>query len=149
MREFTAPQPNRDPLDEALLPGGALGNHGRDAEITGLRPRSLDTSEGVTTVRCAGGVGWCVDALGRRELYPTVGDAVFAIHTDDLNAQETAALRAWCHEGVPVRARGVVGDTPLIAFDDGSRTVLLPRARLRWHLSAGDAPERAARDPRL
>jgi hypothetical protein len=145
MREPILPEPDNDPLDQALLPSGAAGNHGLDLEISGLRPRACHTDDGRTMLRCADGVGWCVDAFGQRELYPSVGEAVFHIPADEVDEAELAALAAWCDEGVPVRLRGVVGTDPTLAFDDGHRLVLLPRASLRWSLSADETPARRRR----
>ena len=126
---------DHDPVEADLLPGGALGNHGIDTELAGVRPATAHTTEVMVTVCCTGGSGWHVDELGRDALYPGIGELVLRIPGAELSAEEAKAVAAWCHEGVPVRVRGLVGDTPTLVLDDGWRTVALPRALLSWTLS--------------
>lgn len=121
-----------DPVDAALLPGGELGNHGIDAEIDGVRPAAMRTEGVVTTIGCAGGVGWHIDPLGRHALYPTIHELVLRLPAVELSDDEAAAVQAWCHEGVPVRLRGLVGDTPILVLDDGWRVVVLSRPTVSW-----------------
>lgn len=128
---------DRDPVSAELLPGGELGNHGVDAEFRGVRPTVAQIAGIMLTIRCAGGSGWHLDDLGRDSLYPAVAGLVLHAPAAELGDDEADAVGAWCHEGVPVRLRGLVGDTPAVILDDGWRVVVLPRASLSWTLSGG------------
>lgn len=129
------PDLTHEPVDAALLPGGELGNHGIDAELNGVRPTTVGTQGTRTTLRCAGGTGWHIDPLGRHALYPLVHELVLTVPAVELSDHETAAVQAWCHEGVPVRLRGLVGDTPTLVLDDGWRVVVLSRPTVSWTVS--------------
>lgn len=128
---------DHDPVSAELLPGGEFGNHGIDAELDGVRPTAVGVTGVMATIRCAGGSGWHLDDLGRRSLYPALAELVLHTPVAELGDDEANALRSWCHEGVPVRLRGLVGDTPAMVLDDGWRVVVLPRPSLSWTLSAG------------
>lgn len=128
---------DRDPVRADLLPGGELGNHGIDAEFEGVRPTVARLDGLMVTLRCAGGSGWHLDDLGRHALYPAVAELALQTPAAELGDDEADALAAWCDEGVPVRLRGLVGDTPTLVLDDGWRVVVLPRPSLSWTLAAG------------
>lgn len=127
---------HHDPVTADILPGGELGNHGIDLEFTGLHPAAYSTTGDKLVVRCTGGDGWCLDAVGDRQLYPRVAELVCRTPLDLIEPDEEATLDAWADEGVPVRLRGLVGDSPLLVLDDGWRTVLLPRPKLVWSVTA-------------
>lgn len=127
---------DHDPMTADILPGGELGNHGTDVELNGLRVTTWTTDENELMLRCAGGSGWHLDAVGRRELYPHIAEVVCSTPLDLIEPEEEAALAAWADEGVPVRLRGLVGDAPLLVLDDGWRTVVLPRPSLAWSITA-------------
>lgn len=126
---------HHDPVSADLLPGGDLGNHAIDAEFTGLRPATYSTAGDKLVIRCTGGSGWCISPVGHRELYPRVGELVCRTPLDLIEPDEEATLEAWGEEGVPVRLRGLVGDSPLLVIDDGWRTMLLPRPKLAWSIT--------------
>lgn len=127
---------DHDPAPADLLPGGELGNHGIDAELTGLRAAACSADDATLVLRCADGSGWHLDPLGRRDLYPHVDELVCRAPIDLVELHERATLQAWADEGVPVRLRGLVGDAPVLVLDDGWRTVVLPRPTLAWSITA-------------
>ncbi len=126
---------DHDPVTADILPGGDLGNHAVDVELTGLRTATYSTAGDKLVIRCTGGSGWCIGATGNRDLYPRVGELVCHTPLDLIEPDEEATLEAWGDEGVPVRLRGLVGDSPLLVLDDGWRTVLLPRPKLAWSIT--------------
>lgn len=127
---------DHDPAPADILPGGELGNHGIDAEFDGLRAADCAVDGNALMLRCAGGSGWHLDPLGRRQLYPHVGELVCRTAIDLVEPHERDTVQAWVDEGVPVRLRGLVGNAPLLVLDDGWRTVVLPRPTLAWSITA-------------